>query len=123
MGKFLREEFCRSSRRALLRLIPVREILSLLNSPIKSSGVIESLIVGVPRLLGRGYTDLTSPLSESNKSHSNKELGGYYLSNLPGVDYFVRKSLQQNVHQLFNVICRLADHGLTQRKQEISSES
>jgi hypothetical protein len=121
--EFLREEFCRSSRRSLLRLIPVREILSLLDSPIESSHVIESLVDGVPRLLGRGYIDITRPQSERHESSSNEELGGHYLSNLPGVANAVRQSLQQNVHQLLNVICRLADRGLTERKQDLSSES
>ena len=121
--KFLREEFCRSSRRSLLRLIPVREILSLLDSPIGSSHVVESLVDGVPRLLGRGYIDINRPQSERNESSSNDELGGYYLSNLPGVANAVRQSLQQNVHELLNVICRLADRGLTERKKDISSKS
>ena len=110
---FLREELCRSSRRALLRIIPIREILYLLELPLESYDVIESLVVAVPRLLGRGYINITR--SERNGLSLKEELGSHYLSNLPGVASSIKSLLQQYVQQLLISICRIAEDGVTQQ--------
>jgi len=119
----LRQEFRRSTRKALLRLIPINQILTLLESSYNCSSTVESLLVGVPRLLGRGYIDSMRSRSEYDDTHSYGELGCHYLSNTSGGAGSLRQLLRDSVHKLFNVICSLAEDGIERRKEDATSES
>ena len=94
--QFLGEEVHRSSRRAILRLVSLHETLTLLEKPIKNSTVLESLVVGIPKLLGRGYVEMGHQVERSTLK-SDEELGCHYLSNLPSASGVLRQYLQQCV--------------------------
>jgi hypothetical protein len=121
--EFLRQEFRQATRRALLRLIPVQQILGLVESSHDRPNVVESLLVGIPRFLGRSLIDISKPQSERHGSSSRDELGGHYLSNISGGARSIRQLLDQSVHRLLNAICDLVSHGLERRKKETTSQS
>jgi hypothetical protein len=119
---FLKDEFHRSTKRALLRLMPIQQILVLVQS-CENTNVVESLLVGIPRLLGRGSFDVNRPQSEHYGSSSHDELGGHYFSNVCAGASGMRQCLDQSVHQLLNAICGLVEQGLERRKVDATSQS
>lgn len=121
--EFLKDEYRRATRKALLRLIPIQQIHCLVESCCENENAVESLLVGIPRLLGRGYIDVSRPLSDRHGSDYRDGLGGHYLSNTSGGARSILKLLDQSVHQLLNAICELVDDGLQRREKKNSSQS
>jgi hypothetical protein len=125
---YLREEMVRSTKRALLRLMPIIEIVTLLTDSSGHAGIdspvaIESLAIGIPRLLGRGYSELSSKQDSQRMVSRKEDLGGHYLSKLPGVPGICRRALQDNVHKLLLTLSWIAGRALLRRKQSIAPES
>lgn len=77
----------RASKRGLIRLVSLHQIASLASTiTTKSTALIESLLVGVPRQLGRGKVD-SSPGARklnSNGIYTDQDLDGSYLSQMSG---------------------------------------
>jgi hypothetical protein len=116
--KFLQKEVVRSSRKAFLRLVAIRETINLLDAAGSNSVLAESLATAIPRLLGRG-------LSEGGRHQIDVaragELGRHYLSNIPGAASRLRKALRGAVHRLFVVMSDVAMRGLSKTKHTSDS--
>jgi len=121
--ELLKEEYRRATRKALLRLIPIQQILRLVDTCCESPYASESLLVGIPRLLGRASVDANRAQSERYGLNSHQELGGHYLSNISGGALSILKLLDKSVHQLINAICDLVHLGLDGRREDTGSQS
>ena len=120
--EFLKNEMNNSSRRSILRLVSINETMRLFDEDVKNPVVVESLLVGLPKILGRAFVE-TSRQSNDGSSYSlGDDLGGYYLSNLPGASTILRRSLQQNVHRLFGTIVQVGGALLEQRKDACAGQ-
>ena len=118
-----------ASKRALLRLIPIVEIASLLSDSggsctIDSPVAIESLAIGVPRLLGRGYPERLRKQQDGRRIAGPVEgLGGHYLSNLSGSSCVLRRTLRQYSLGLIQTLGKVAQNALSRRSLSSSFES
>ena len=125
---YLTNEMERSTKRALLRLIPIHELITLFSDKngragIESPVAIESLAIGIPRILGRGHNEVLRKHDGHRGSSMSEDLGGHYLSNIPGASAVFRRALQRNVHKLFQGLSRIADRSLSSRKRNSASQS
>eukprot|EP00934_Nitzschia_sp_Nitz4_P003657 Nitzschia sp. Nitz4//scaffold7_size249615//147593//154025//NITZ4_001184-RA/size249615-processed-gene-0.359-mRNA-1//-1//CDS//3329558463//3647//frame0 len=120
----LRTEVSRASKRALLRLVAISETGSLLENSAEHEieGAEEGVIAGVAKLLGRG----TSVIGTAEQG----DLGGHYLSYLPGASWPFRAALGSSVRSLWatlssvlrNTISRFAQtgsHGAHSRDSQV----
>ena len=126
--EYLTEEMARSTKRAFLRLIPIAEMITLLTDSggqkgLESPVAIESLAIGISRLLGRGYSEVSRKQDDHRNAGRTDDLGGHYLSNLPGASVVFRRALQNCVHKLLHSLSSIAERSLSRRKQSNSSES
>ncbi|VEU40597.1 unnamed protein product [Pseudo-nitzschia multistriata] len=116
----LEEEFRRSTRNTILRLIPIQHVFTLLEVPSHCSDAVESSLVVVPRLLDRGRS---GSQTQSECNYLYDQLGCHYSSNTSGGSSILRKLLQDRVHELLNVICGLMKGAIERRKQDGPSAS
>ncbi|KAG7353154.1 HECT-domain ubiquitin-transferase [Nitzschia inconspicua] len=105
--QLLKEEMVVSSEKAVLRLVSLRERVALLEQTFQSATV-ESIVVGLRRLLGRSYAEFCP-------THPGRELGCHYLTGLSGAAVTVRKSLQGGVQQLVRALVNIAIRELGRR--------
>ena len=117
----LRSEMSRSSKRAFVRLIPLHEVFTLLNTNdnqgIERQVAIESLTIGIPRLLGRGFLE-TAPIDTYSKDRS-PDLGGHYLTKLHCLPLTLRSSLTRSVHRVLRELAEIADRSISQYGAEM----
>lgn len=121
-----------ASRRALLRLVSLKEVASLIDDTggralVDNPIAMESVVVGLPKLLGRGRSDVMSLVSKQTDNRFGfeqiHELAGHYLSGLSGSDGIARLAIQKNVHHIFHTLGRYAQKMLKKRTANISAES
>jgi hypothetical protein len=114
--EFLENEMSNSSRRTILRLVSINETMKLFDEDVKNAVVVESLLVGLPKILGRAFVETCRQSNDGSSYSLSDDLGGYYLSNLPGASTILRQSLQQDVHKLFGAIVQVGGTLLEQRR-------
>jgi SPRY domain len=121
---FLNNEMRKSSEVALLRLIPLRCLRNLLDSSserhVQNVNSIESLLTGLPRLLGRGYGQIRR---ERSHAATIVDLGPHYLCDIPGASSYFRHSLSSTVYDLFGTVGRILEVGLLQRENAVDKMS
>lgn len=127
--EYLGAEMSRSTKRAMMRLIAMHEIITLLSDSgglpaVDSPVAIESLAIGIPRLLGRGYSERVRKHDSQRSGGQVEDLGGHYLTGLFGSDMLLKRALRKNAHELLHILVCVVERAiLTRRKQNNSSES
>jgi hypothetical protein len=126
--EYLRTEKTRSTKRAMMRLIAMHETITLLSDSsglpaVKSTVAIESLAIGIPRLLGRGYSQRVRKHDSQRSGGQVEDLGGHYLTGIFGSDILLKRALKKNAHELLHILVRVVERAMTRRKQNNSSES
>ena len=127
--EFIKNGMVRASKRALLRLIPITEVGNLLSDSggfpaVDSPVAIESLAIGIPRLLGRVYPDRLHKTQERPRVVGPMDdLGGHYLTNLSGSASALRGALRRGALSMIRTLGRVAERALSRRNASNSFES
>jgi hypothetical protein len=124
--KYIEEEMILSTRRGLLRFSSLGAIAHLIAKlDVKNTAFLESLIVGLPRLLGKGKGEQTSTLGSLQEDNSRVEctpyLDGNYLYRLAGSDYRIVAAIRNLVISLYAGFGQISDHIVSHRTYEGSS--
>jgi hypothetical protein len=123
--QYLRGEMSCASRRGLMRLIAFQDAVDLLSDKVDNAAAVESLVVGLPRLLGRGQGDTATNLrkyAESKSGDGVPDLDGNYLAGLSGSSSWVRGALRSNVRALFRTLGRVIERAVSRRSDNESLE-
>lgn len=111
----LQEEMQLSSKRGLLRLVALEGVVSLVsNEELSCPGAVDSLCVGLPRLIGLAHAeDMSLTLARSNEYGSNENYG------LGGARSSLRDCLLRSVNSLYENLSRiLAKHSSQNDEQK-----
>jgi hypothetical protein len=123
--EYLRSEMSCASKRGLMRLIAFQDVVALLSDKVDSTAAIESLVVGLPRLLGRGQGDTATNLlkyAESKNGDGVPDLDGNYLAGLSGSSSWIRGALRGNIRALFRILGRVMDRTVSRQSDNESVE-
>jgi hypothetical protein len=123
--EYLRSEMSCASKRGLMRLIAFQDVVALLSDKVDSTAAIESLVVGLPRLLGRGQGDTATNLrkyAESKSGDGVPDLDGNYLAGLSGSSSWIRGALRDNIRALFRILGRVMDRTVSRQSDNESLE-
>jgi UBA/TS-N domain len=128
--QLLQTEMEACSRRSLLRLISVQDVVGLF-SRVQSAGhnvdsfiALESLIIGLPRMLGRSPADSLSRIRKQGLARPESPRGTSPVHSISGgAGRLTRVAFRNYVHQLFALLGQIASSALKQRVQAISSET
>jgi hypothetical protein len=120
--EFLKCEMSLSTRRGLLRLASLQEICLLLNAiGSRTSIAIESLILGLPQLLGRGRQKTTiSNISYSIAEKYAQELDGNFFTGLSGCCGRVKSLIRTQVQTLMKMLLSVGEQLLAYREKNTS---
>jgi SPRY domain/UBA/TS-N domain len=118
--EYLESQMALASKRGLLRLVSLGQIVRLVNTiDEKNVALIESLVVGIPRQLGRGKPEptwlLRAVLDDDQRAESVPDVDGSYLSRLSGSNLKVKEALRNQVCALFESLGRVANQAISQR--------
>ena len=131
---FLRSEMEAASKRALLRLVSLREVVGILSNggdsskgEINNPVTLEAIIVGLPRLLGRSQTEAMARIRKQKLGRpvvsDAQDLGNHYSS----YSYWSHKNTQiairGEIHRMFRVLGQIADKVMLLRRCGGSAES
>lgn len=123
--EYLRGEMSCASKRGLMRLIAFQDVVALLSDKVDSTAAIESLVVGLPRLLGRGQGDTATNLlkyAERKNGYGVPDLDGNYLAGLSGSSSWIRGALRGNIRALFRVLGRVMVRTVSRQSDNESVE-
>ena len=126
----LQKEMKANSRRSLLRLISAQALLKLSLTAEKSSrtsdnlAALESLVHGLPRVLGRSPTDSLTLMQNTMPSRPGTRPAQDSQTILSaGIDRLTRQALKDSTLKLFNVLVETAACAVSRRSKMGANES
>ncbi|CAB9500257.1 Probable E3 ubiquitin-protein ligase hulA [Seminavis robusta] len=128
--QLLQKEMEACSRRSLLRLISVQEVANLFVNVDKAARdldsfiALESLIIGMPRLLGRSPAESVGRIRKHGLARPESTRGtGHAQANTAGAGRLTRLAVRNYVHKLFHLLGQIATRALAHRDEVKSGEA